>query len=174
MRAASIALLMLVPSIDDEPLAMTEAVVCESIDGYEDYVARDEPALTKDEKLLIYYRPLHYKIEPYKKSKHRAHLTQDVRIRRKGEKTALWKKDDVVDYEVKVDDPPTRIYLTNTISLKYLKPGEYELDLILKDQVGEGAAARQSVPFRVKPSPEVPEKPKTSDAVPTARRGLRP
>lgn len=46
-----------------EPLAMTRALACESIKGYQDYVPRPEAALTEDEKFLVYYEPLNYTIE---------------------------------------------------------------------------------------------------------------
>jgi hypothetical protein len=147
---------------DDERLTMTKAVACESVEGYGQFVKMAEPARTKDEKLLIYYEPRNYKYERYKKG-YRAHLTQDARVRRKGEKTVLLKKDEMVKYEATSPQPPLLIYLTNTVSLKSLPPGEYELDIILHDKLGK-TDATQSLTFRVKPTPvEAKSKEKDSD-----------
>lgn len=135
------------------PLAMTRALACESIKGYQDYVPRPEAALTKDEKLLVYYEPLNYAIERDRTGMYRAHLSQDARVRRRGEKTVLWKKDNLLDYEVKGNGPPKRICLMNTIALKALKPGEYDLDIVLHDRIGNGPPVTQTLKITVKPSP---------------------
>lgn len=136
---------------------MTEPVVCKEINGYEDYVPLDPPGLTADEKLLLYFRPLHYKTAAVG-GKHKAHLTQDGRIRRRGQKAVLWSKSDLLDYKVETDAPPRLIYLRNTVSLKGLKPGEYDFDVVLRDKVGQSEAAVTTVPFRVvaAPAPDAP------------------
>ena len=41
------------------------------------------------------------------------------------------------------------IFLRNTISLKGLKPGDYELIIILHDEIAKGPPATQAVKFRV-------------------------
>jgi hypothetical protein len=138
-----------------DALAMSPAVACEKIEGYERYVPREEAALTKDEKLLVYYRPLNYKVERYK-TQYRAHLTQDIRVRKRGEKAVLWKKDKMVDYQARLPDPSAPLCMQNTIALKALSPGEYDLDIVLHDQLAKGATAVQTLKFRVKPSPVVP------------------
>jgi hypothetical protein len=131
-----------------EALGMTPAVVCETIEGYEDYRPLPGASLTSDEKLLVYYRPLGYRVEQEGPS-FRLRLTQDGQIRRRGEKAVLQKKAKLLDYEVKAKAPPGPIYLRNMISLKGLKPGEYDFDIILHDEVGAGPPAMQTVPFRV-------------------------
>ncbi len=130
---------------------MTPAVVCETIEGYEDYRPLPGASLTSDEKLLVYYRPLGYRVEQEGPS-YRLRLTQDGQIRRRGEKAVLQKKAKLLDYEVKAKAPPGPIYLRNMISLKGLKPGEYDFDIILHDEVGAGPPAVQTVPFRVVPA----------------------
>ena len=145
-----------VAAAQEEPaaggLAMSPAVACEKIEGYEHYVEREGAALTKDEKLLVYYRPLNYKVERYK-GRYRAHLTQDVRVRRHGAKAVLWKKDRLVDEGYPLPDPSTTLFIKNVIALKALAPGEYDLEIVLHDQLAKGATAVQTLRFQVQPSP---------------------
>ncbi|MEO6810784.1 MAG: hypothetical protein ABI353_16840 [Isosphaeraceae bacterium] len=136
-----------------EGLAMTRALACESIKGYQDYVPRPEAALTKDEKLLVYYEPLNYAIEQDKTGMYRAHFSQDARIRKRGAKIVLWKKDNLLDYEVKGNGPPRKLCLMNTIALKALSPGEYDLDIVLHDRLGDGPPVTQTLKITIKPSP---------------------
>jgi hypothetical protein len=138
---------------DEGDLAMTDGIVCETIGGYRKYAERPGAALVKDEKMLVYYEPFGYTIERDDKG-YRAHLTQDAFVRRKGGKVPLWGKKKIVDYEVRNPQPPTTLYLSNTISLKGLPPGEYELDIVLHDELGKGGRATQTVKFRVKSAPE--------------------
>jgi hypothetical protein len=138
---------------------MTEAIVCRSIEGYEDYEPLPGAAMTADEKLLIYYRPINYRSDLVK-GYYQAHFTQDGEIRKKGAKTAIRQKLKVLDYTTpKMEQPPQLIYLRNTISLKGLEPGEYDFVIILRDEVGKGPPARQVVRFRVIPAsgPQNPE-----------------
>jgi hypothetical protein len=134
-----------------ETLQMSEAVVCRSIDGYEDYEPLPDAAQTSDEKLLVYYRPFGYKTA-FIKDSYQAHLTQDAEIRRRGGKAVLRQKKKLLDYTAKSPQPPELIYLRNTISLKELKPGEYDLAIILHDEIGQGPPATQVVKFRVIPA----------------------
>jgi hypothetical protein len=146
---------------DDDPqpevksrssLWMTKAVVCESIDGYEDYEPLPGAALTSDEKLLVYFRPLGFKSAHVGES-YQAHLTQDGEIHRRGEKTILRKKSKLIDYTSdKYPQPVFNLYLRDTISLRGLKPGDYDLIIILHDEVAKGATATQVVKFRVIPA----------------------
>ena len=132
-------------------LRMSEAVVCRSIDGYEVYEPLPDAAQTSDEKLLVYYRPFGYK-SAFVNDSYQAHLTQDAEIRKRGEKAVLRQKKKLLDYTAKSPQPPELIYLRNTISLKGLKPGEYDLTIILHDEIGRGPPATQVVKFRVIPA----------------------
>ena len=138
---------------DDPPapkLAMSPAVVCAKITGYGDYVALEEVVLTRDDKLLIYYEPTGFATEKVGKE-HRVHLIQDGRIRRRGEKKVLQSKDKLLDYKGKSSTPVRVVYLANTIALKDLPPGEYDLEIILRDEIAKGKPTSQIVKFRVKP-----------------------
>lgn len=139
-------------------LRMTEAVVCDSIAGYENYKPLPGAALTKDEKLLVYYRPLNFRTSLVNGS-YTAHLTQDVKIRRRGSKKVIWEKPKMVDYTTpKSDLPPSLIYMRNTIALKDLPPGEYDLVIVLHDEFNESRTATQSVKFRVVPADDARKK----------------
>lgn len=129
-------------------LRMTQAVVCRSIDGHERYKVLPGAAQTAEEKLLLYYRPLAYRILQ-KDDFFVAHFTQDGQIRRKGEKTVLLSKKNILDYEVKSRQPLGPISLRNSVSLKGLAPGDYEYDITLRDENEPGPPAIQSVKFRV-------------------------
>lgn len=129
-------------------LAMSPAVACRSIDGYENFEVLPDAALTADEKLLVYYRPLHYRIGKLGDQRH-IHLTQDGQIRRRGEKAVLLRKEKLLDYEFKAEVLVGEVYLKNTVSLKGLKPGEYEYDITLHDELAKTEVAKQSLVFRV-------------------------
>jgi hypothetical protein len=133
-------------------LRMSKAVVCQSIDGYEDYETLPGAAMTSDEKLLVYYRPFGYKSARVGDA-YQAHFTQDGQVRRRGQKAILWEKKKLLDYTTpRCPQPPLQTYLRNTISLKGLKPGDYEFTIILHDEVAKGATATQVVDFRVIPA----------------------
>ena len=100
----------------------------------------------------MYFRPLRYKIEDADDGLYRAHLVQDNEIRKKGEKRIVRQKKKVVEYEPKTKDPPKQLYIRNTISLKGLEPGEYDLTIILRDELDKTAPpSRQVVRFKVIP-----------------------
>ena len=122
---------------------MSRAVVCKSIDGYEIYKPLASAAQTSDEKLLIYYRPLRYKID-FVDGYYRAHLVQDNEVRKRGRKEVVRQKKKVVEYDPKSKDPLGPIYIRNTISLKGLEPGDYELTIILRDERDKGGSALQA------------------------------
>jgi hypothetical protein len=143
-----------VPKEDDSALKMTKAVACRSIDGYEKYEPLPGGELTAEEKLQIYYRPLHYKAVQ-RGNDFVTHFTQDGQIRRKGEKVVLRRKKNILDYEGKNPQPPDWIYLRNSVPLKGLAPGEYEYDIILRDENNPGPSVTQSVDFKIVP-PAVP------------------
>ena len=106
---------------------MSRAVICESIDGYEQYKPLAGAAQTSEEKLLVYYRPLRYKIE-FVDGYYHAHVTQDNEIRRRGAKKIVRQKRKVVDYEPKSKTGLGQLYIRTMISLKGLEPGDYESD----------------------------------------------
>ena len=151
---------------------MTKAVACKSIEGYEDYELLPRGELTAEEKLLVYYRPLNYKIVRQGKD-YMAHLTQDGQVRRKGEKTVLLRKKNLLDYEAKKAEPLGEIYLRNSFALKGLAPGDYEYDIILRDENNPGPPVTQSVKFRVIP-PILPKEEKESKFGPQAPTRTRP
>ena len=134
-----------------EPLGMSKAVLCAEVRGYHDYTPVAEPVLVRDEKLKLYYEPTRYKVSRTK-THATVHLTQDAKIRRRGEKAVLWSKADMVNYEVTVKHPDQPVYISNVISLKPLPPGDYDLELILRDKLAKDVEARQVVPFAVKAS----------------------
>ena len=111
---------------------------------------------TAEEKLLVYARPLGYQTEKVDKG-YQAHLTADGEIRKKGEKTVLRQKKKLLDYKPVNQVPPRLIYLKHSISLKGLAPGDYELTIIVHDELAKGATATQIVKFTVIP-PKDPAK----------------
>ncbi|MGP0064208.1 MAG: hypothetical protein ACLQGP_11490 [Isosphaeraceae bacterium] len=152
-------------------LRMSEAIVCDTIKGYEDYEPLPGAALTSDEKLLVYYRASNYRYS-MDKGTYQAHLTQDAQVRKRGSKKILWQKLKMMDYTTpKQDFPPTQIYLRNTISLKGLEPGDYDLIIILHDENNESRTATQVVKFKVIPAddPEKKEKAKETPAKKVSR-----
>jgi hypothetical protein len=142
------------PRVPPKPggLRMSRAVVCQSIDGYEDFKALPGAAQTSDEKLLIYYRPQRYKVDQVD-GFYIAHLVQDNEIRKKGKKEIVRQKKKLVEYRPRQKQPLGPIYMRNTISLKGLRPGEYELTIILRDELDKGAPpSKQVVTFKVIPA----------------------
>ena len=135
---------------EETSLRMTPGVVCRSIAGYEDYEPLPEAAQTAEEKLLIYFRPSGHRIERVDDLYH-AHLVPDFQIRKRGEKAVLRQKLKYFEYEPKSAEPPRSIYMKNVIALKGLSPGEYELTIILHDEIAKGPPATQVVKFRIIP-----------------------
>ncbi len=144
---------------DRPALAMSKAVACKRVEGYEQFVPLPDAALTSDDKLLVYYRPLNFKVDPVEKPKpghrYRAKFSQDGRVRRKGEKAVLSKKDNILEYDPSFETPTERIYLINTVGLKGLPPGDYEYDIVLRDALDEGSTATQSLSFTILPPPRI-------------------
>lgn len=154
-----------------DALSTSEAVACRSIDGYERYEVLPGASLTAEEKLLVYYRPLNYRVEETG-GKYQIHLTQDGQIRRRGEKAVLLRKEKLLDCEFKTDQPPTPVFLRNTIALKGLKPGDYEFDIILHDKLGENRSVTHSLSFTI--VPVVLPKPETDASDPEPRPAPAP
>jgi hypothetical protein len=138
---------------DDTQLRMTPAIACSKINGYEQYEELEGAAITADEKLFVYFKPLNYHVDS-KGGKYHVHLAEDARIRRRGEKTVLRRKDDIVRYEIENKQKPANLFMATAVSLKDLPPGDYDLEIILRDRVGKAATASQVVPFRVKAAPK--------------------
>jgi hypothetical protein len=147
-------------------LEMSKAVACKKIEGYEDFQLLPNAALTSEDKLQVYYRPIGYKVETIEKPKtsrkFRAKFSQDGRIRKKGEKTVVMKKDRILEYDPTFDDATQHIYLVNNVGLKGLPPGDYEYDITLRDDLTEGAVATQTLPFTIIPVPKF-DPPKTDE-----------
>jgi hypothetical protein len=145
---------------EEESLRIEGAVVCRSIEGFEDYEILPDAELTSDEKLLVYYRPKNYKSAPGKGG-FVAHFTQDGQVRAAGKKKVLLRKAKLLDYEASSRTHPENVFIRNTFSLKGLPPGDYEYDVILRDENApkEQGSVTASVKFRVVPAkrPE-PEK----------------
>ncbi len=146
-----------VGAVGDEPagppLALSEPIACRAVRGYGDYDALDEPALTKDEKLLLYVQPSNHTIEPVG-DKFRVHLTEDLQIRRKGQKRVLWSRQKIVEFRTESPERPERLYLGTTVGLKSCTPGTYVAEITLNDQLAPGGArTTRSFEFRVIPTP---------------------
>jgi hypothetical protein len=133
---------------DDGSFGFTKPVACVEINGFDDYVELSGAALTSDEKLIVYFRPRHFKTTRVGRQ-YEAHFTEDVRVRRRGQKPVLWSKLKMVDYQPKADIPRPPIYFHNKIALKGLMPGLYELEIVLRDEVGQTPPAVRVLPFEV-------------------------
>jgi hypothetical protein len=158
---AAAALLGEDPKPDGVPpaLAMTPAQLCLAVEGYGAYTPRPEAPFGKDEKLMLYFEPVGHEFERREGGDYRLHLTQDVEIRRAGQRTAVWKKADLVDYEATSPFPPLQVYLMNEISLKTLAPGTYQLVIRLHDRIGSRPPAEQVIAFTVTSEPVAPPGP---------------
>jgi len=149
----------------DEPrparpsLEMSKAIVCKKVVGFEDYVELPDASLTSEDKLNVYFRPIHFRVAPVEKpkpgSRYKSSFVEDCRIRRKGEKTVLMKKDKMVEYDPTFERFDQELFLVNNISLKGLSPGDYELDIVLHDLLEKDATTTQTVTFTVIPTPKV-------------------
>jgi hypothetical protein len=130
---------------------LTDPVICLNVRGFRDFVPRDEPILTPDQKLEVYYEPFNFLIlrDP-DRGLYRAHLVQDVHIRRAGNPRRLQSLPAAIDYAPRSKEPPTSLYLHTTVSLKELPPGPSEVDLVLRDRLGDGPAeTTRTLSFRV-------------------------
>ncbi len=153
-------------------LRMSKAIVCSSIDGYESYKKQPGAALTSDEKLLVYYRPLGYKTA-FVDGTYQAHFTQDGQVRKRGEKAILREKKKLLDCTAKEDLPPENLFLRNSVSLKGLPPGEYDFTIILHDEIAQGPPTTQVVRFRIVPADVVADPPKDESKGKESSRGER-
>jgi hypothetical protein len=134
---------------DDETLRMSKPVLCRKVHGFASFEEWQGATLTADDKLMIYSEPSGHKIEQTREG-YRAHLVEDGRIRRKGEKATLWKKENMLEYEAKSKFPPYRIYFRTDVAIKGLPPGDYEIDLTLRDRLSkDDAKVVRTLPFTV-------------------------
>jgi hypothetical protein len=144
-------------------LRMTPGVVCSAIDGYEKYKVLPKAAQTSDEKLLVYFRPLGFETEMVDGA-YQAHLFAGFQIRKRGQKEVLLEKLKMYEYKPRSEQPPRLVYMKNAISLKGLTPGDYDLTLILRDEIAKGPAAKQLVKFRIIPASDRPKQEKASQS----------
>jgi hypothetical protein len=142
-------------------LRMTPGIVCSAIDGYENFKTLPKAAQTSDEKLLVYFRPLGFQTEMVEGA-YQAHLFAGFQIRKRGQKEVLLQKLKMYEYKPKSEQPPRRLYMKNAISLKGLSPGDYDLTLILNDEIAKGPAVKQVVKFRVIPADDPGKQEKAS------------
>jgi hypothetical protein len=151
-------------------LRMTPGIVCRSINGYEDYNILPKAAQTSDEKLLVYFRPLGYQSERVDDA-YQAHLVTDFQIRKRGQKEILLQKLKMYEYKPKSERPPRFLYMKNSVSLKGLAPGEYDLTFILHDEIAKGPPSKQVVRFRVIPAddPQKGDKSSKSSDLPASQ-----
>jgi hypothetical protein len=142
-------------AFDEKPdaLTMTKPVLCLKVHGFASFEPLPAATLTADDKMMVYYEPSGYKIERTKDG-YRASFAQDGRIRKKGSKDPIWKKEKMIEYEPKSMTPPYRIFMRSDLSIKGLPPGDYELDLVLHDQLAKDASATRTVAFKVVPAPD--------------------
>ncbi len=131
-------------------LEMEPGIVCKTIDGYENYEPLPDASQTADEKLLVYFRPSGFQVEKVEKG-YQAHLTVDGEIRKRGAKPKLREKKKLIEFKPVYPNPPSFVYVKQAVSLKGLAPGEYDLTIILHDELGKGATATQVVRFKVIP-----------------------
>lgn len=153
------------PAAKKGTLSMSPAVVCRSIDGYEQYEPLPDAAQTSEEKLLVYLRPLGFKTRRAG-DLFEAHLFPDFEIRKRGEKRILLQKKKYMEYHPTTEEPPRYIYLKSVISLKGLAPGNYDLSIILHDEIAKEDPATQVVKFRVIPAADPREKTDVPDREP--------
>ena len=135
---------------------MTPGVVCRSIDGYEDYEVLPKAAQTSDEKLLVYFRPLGYQSEIVDGA-YQAHLVPDFQIRKRGEKAILLQKPKMYEYKPRSEQPPQISLHEERDLAQGARAGDYDLTLILHDEIAKGPPATQIVRFRVL-APDEPQK----------------
>ena len=75
---------------------MTPAVACRSIDTQGNYEPLPGAALSNEEKLVIYYRPINYQLE-HDGTNYHIHLVQDGLLRGRGKKRVLQTKTRMID-----------------------------------------------------------------------------
>ena len=133
-------------------LVMDPPIICKSIDGYEDYTPLPGAAQTADEKLLVYIRPTGYQTEKVEKG-YQSHLTADGEFAG-AEKAILRQKKKLLEYKPIYETLERVIFLKQTVSLKGLTPGDYELTIILHDELGKGSDSDPGRQVQGDPAPD--------------------
>ena len=143
----------------DDRLESTEPVVCAKVVGFRDYEVLDPPELTADEKLTVYYEPTGFTVRRDPKTlEYSAHISEDALVRKKGSTKAIFDLKKMVEYEPRTKEPIGTTYISSVVSLKGLNPGEYELDLILRDELDlDKKPIEQTIGFTVIAPPSRPE-----------------
>jgi hypothetical protein len=130
---------------------MTPAVACLSIAADGTYEPLEGAALTSDEKLLVFYRPLNFHVGREGATYH-IHLVQDGQVRPRGSKRVLQTKLRMIDEEWRGRQAPGARYMRCQVALKGLPPGDYEFDITLHDLLAQGEpTAHQTLSFKVIP-----------------------
>ena len=85
-------------------------------------------------------------------------------MRAAGKKKVLLRKAKLLDYEASSRTHPENVFIRNTFSLKGLPSGDYEYDVILRDENApkEQGTVTASVKFRIVPA-KLPEPEKGSE-----------
>lgn len=141
---------------------LTDPILCLSVRGFREFVPREKTEISRDEKLHVYYEPFNYLIARNTEGKtYRAHLSQDVRIRKAGSDRVLQERRAIVDYDPESSDPPTSFYMLMILELKQYPLGSYEADLVLRDELAEGKPETiRTIAFQVvSPSDSPPSDP---------------
>lgn len=130
---------------------LTDPVLCESVRGFREYDERDKPTYREDEKIQVYLEPFNYLIaRDGPDGGFRAHLSLDATIRKAGSDRVFRRSKGLVDYEPKTVHPPMPLYLTASIALENVPPGDYELLLTLSDLITtEETPAERTIAFKV-------------------------
>ena len=154
---------------DDEELHVSKPIACKTIDGYRKYTPMEKAALTKDEKLLVYLEvenPTIYLSRQGGLEKRSLHLTQEIRVRRSGERKPIWTKPDLRGLDVQEKSEIGPVYLGVVVGLKGMGPGRYDVDIIVHDKLAKDRSALVTLPFEVlKSADEVPPKPQDPGSV---------
>ncbi len=130
---------------------LTDPILCETIRRFRDFDKREEPLFVVGEKLQIYIEPFNYFIVRDQETKrYRAHLTIDLKLRIKGQESVYRSLNRVVDYETTTENPPTPLYLGAGVVLEGLRPGDFEVELILRDEIApEKPTASRKIPITI-------------------------
>jgi hypothetical protein len=139
-----------------EKLGSSEPIPCRSITGFREYKVLEPVELTRDEKLNLYSEPSGFDVETDEATgEFHASLVIDARMRRKGSAKPIWEKKNLLEYEPRQKAPLGTVYLSTSFALKELRPGEYEVDLILRDGLNKAKEPHtRTVGFKVIESPE--------------------
>jgi hypothetical protein len=137
--------------VDDDPLAISEMRLCRRVRGYGNFDPLERAAIRSGEPVLIYWEVsgLHYEGEaPTLKSRIHARLE----VFAAGGSTSVWSEDlgraeDTCRRARRDYFMNYRIHLPPT-----LKPGPYELRLILRDEV-TGRDVNRALDFTLEPQP---------------------